>query len=137
MVFAGSNVVPSIGSVPLGTTFHVVATAPIQYSTVRPVLMSAAGLKVACFALGFFAVTAFGDAAPDGSTNASSAPAANRITAAIDRLRARPRSGLTGTDKPCFTTPTSESRVLRTTIATGFEGDPVRRESSGECSASV
>jgi hypothetical protein len=35
VVFAGSNVVPIIGSVPLGTTFHVTGTAPTQYSTVR------------------------------------------------------------------------------------------------------
>src|SRR5262249_56589066 len=104
VVLGGSNVVPSIGSVSLGTTFQVVGTAPIQYSTVWPTLSPEDGLNVAFRAVGFCAVTMCACAAPDGSTNASTAPAVARIAAAMETPRTRPRSPFTGTETRCFTT---------------------------------
>ena len=118
---------PSIGSVPLGTTFHVVATAPIQYSTVRPVLISAAGLKVACFARGFFAAATFGDAAPDGSTNASSAATGHGGDGSSQA------HGL-----PARTTLLHHADLRRVERRSRpASSGPGRHESSRECSASV
>src|SRR3954466_8875415 len=95
VVFDGSNVVPSIGSVPLGTTFQVVGTAPIQYSTVCPVRSPTDGRKVACFAAGFCVVATCAGAAPDGNATTSRAPATPSAATTARALLKRPRSPLT------------------------------------------
>src|SRR6478735_6681517 len=104
VVLAGANVVPSIGSVPLGTTFHVVGTAPIQYSTVCPTRSPDDGLKVACFAVGLLTAGAFAGAR-DGSANVRIAAAAASVSPVSASFPARPRSLIAGTDSRSLTTP--------------------------------
>jgi hypothetical protein len=108
VVLSGSKVVPSIGSMPLGTTFQVVGTAPIQYSTVCPTRSPDEGLKVKFRAVGLRPADTFAGAAPDGSTNATTAATPASITPASDSFRA---------DRRCFTTPNLRESSLR--VATG------------------